>query len=147
MNDKLLKLTLTVRFEIEEIIKHEGYNISTEWPESRPFPYGCCKLSSLILGLFMKNDFKLIGVEFISGYRKDYGYHGWIEYGSNIYDITIDQFEKEFKTHPKFVINKSLSDFHNSFNIQKRFDVVLSESNVGYKVYETIKEKVLSKMK
>ena len=147
MNDLLPKLALAVRFELEEITKNDKYCLSTEPFDLKPFPHGCCKLSSLILGLFMKNDFELIGVEYVWGMHTEKGSHGWIEYKSTIYDITIDQFETELKNHPILVINKSLSEFHNSYQSQNRFDVFLSESHESYNIYKVIKEKVLSKFK
>ncbi len=147
MNDVLSKLATTVRFELEDVTKDNKFCLSTEPFDLKSFPYGCCKLSSLILGLFMKNDFELIGVEYVWGIHKEKGSHGWIEYKSIIYDITIDQFETRFRNHPILIINKALSDFHDSFQSQKRFDVILSKSHNGWNIYKAIKEKVLSKLK
>lgn len=146
MNNDLSKLALTVRLELEKAVKDDKYCLSTEPFDLKPFPHGCCKLSSLILGLFMKNDFNLNGVEYVFGIHNEMGSHGWIEYNSIIYDITIDQFDTKFKNHPILVINKALSDFHNSYKLQQRFGVVLSKPHKGYTIYETIKEQVLSKI-
>lgn len=102
---KLTSISTRFREDLEQYVdEHIVLNTDFNNPEDE-FPSGCCKLSSMVFGLYLENNLKLKEVKLVNGSRKDLGTHMWVEANGLIFDLTVDQFE-EMKSVESFAFPK-----------------------------------------
>ena len=145
---ELIRIATSVRESIENIITDFSY-VDVELQN---FPAGACEVSSVILGLYLKENFDIEIVQSV-GKRTDprdknsHNNHVWLTMDDTVLiDITGDQFE-DFS--PKVFVGKH-SEFHNQFKIYDirpvDFSYLVRRGSEGYeKVFKEVQNLMASK--
>jgi hypothetical protein len=105
------------------------------------FPIGCCRDTSLILGMYLEE----IGFRNLIYCNREidqnYKSHAWLLYGDLIIDITADQFGDEF---PSVIVNGKFNHVLYSNHKSCEFDISIGSSDLPFLFndYKKIKAKL-----
>lgn len=96
------------------------------------FPHGCCKITSIVLSKFLRNNFE-IDTKCISGVDNTENTHVWLEYDMYIIDLTAKQFSSELDD---IMIAIKGDTFHNLY--ERRTEINTEDIRNGHQLLEIL---------
>lgn len=117
-NDPQFALIFNYSTAMRKAIEREKNNIELFGNVIKDFPFGCCNVASIVLGIYLSK--KEIVTNYICGIRED-GSHGWLDYNGLIIDISADQYVEIVE--PVIVTYKS--HFHKTFRQYGKHPAIL----------------------